>query len=895
MTTAADDHSAMPPRPVNVVPHTHWDREWYAPFQHFRARLVELLDGLLPRLEADPSFRHFLLDGQLAVVDDYLAVRPAERARLSRLVAEGRLAIGPWYTLPDEFLVSGETLVRNLQLGLRRAATLGGAMGVGYLPDMFGHIAQMPQLLRLFGMTDAVVWRGVPAELNGTGFDWEAPDGSTVRAQYLPGGYGAGAAMPLDPTRFLARIEGWIDRFAELLGDEPVLWMNGSDHRLPQAGLPAAIGGANALAAGRVELRISSLPEHLATVRRDGLPRWHGELRSGARANLLMGVISNRTDVRVAAARAELAIEQLAEPVATAWLPADRWPGALLEEAWLALCHNAAHDSVGACSDDEVVATVLDRYAQARQIGEAIVGSALRHVAGHLAHNGPVVLNPSPVPRGGLVTVRFPGAEPWPGAQPLNTEPPAEQLAELPLTQALAVYPEVISWTDGVHGVDVDLDEDTAVVTVHLDSPGGRTAPTYAAIEAALVAAGVQGAHTVRATVRRPAVHTALVHVAAVPALGWCPATPPVRTPLPAPPPVVAGARTLANGLVTVEVAADGTFAVDGVAGLGRLVDGGDRGDTYNYCPPEADRFVDEPVAVDVDVAERGPLRGRLLVHATYSWPAGVSPDGRQRVGDIPVEVHTALELHAGENFLRVTVELDNRGADHRLRAHFPLPRRATTSHAECAFAVVERGLHAEGGPTEEPLATFPSRRFVRAGGLTIAHLGLHEYELIDLDERGQTAGTLALTLLRATGALSRGPMPTRPLPAGPAIALHGAQCPGLHRLRYALAVGDVDPDALVTDAFVPLLVANGTGDGDLPPVTSGLAVQGAMVSAVRRADDGQTEVRAVARRAGPLTIAGWEGRVVDLAGRDQGPFDGRIDLRSTQIVTLRIRPRAER
>src|SRR5687768_17383404 len=164
-------------RPVAIVPHTHWDREWYSPFQTFRLRLVDLLDEFLPRLEADESYAHFLLDGQMAVVDDYLEVRPEAEPTLQRLAAGGRLAMGPWYILMDEFLVSGETIVRNLQLGLARAASFGGASPIGYLPDMFGHVAQMPQLLRMAGMEHAVVWRGVPSAVDRTGFLWSAPDG----------------------------------------------------------------------------------------------------------------------------------------------------------------------------------------------------------------------------------------------------------------------------------------------------------------------------------------------------------------------------------------------------------------------------------------------------------------------------------------------------------------------------------------------------------------------------------------------------------------------------------------------------------------------------------------------------------------------------------------------
>ncbi|MGH9024713.1 MAG: alpha-mannosidase, partial [Acidimicrobiia bacterium] len=147
------------PTIVAIVPHTHWDREWYAPFQVFRARLVTLLDGLLPLLERDLSYAHFLLDGQTVVLDDYLEIRPDAAPTVQRLAASGRVSMGPWTVLPDEYMVSGETLVRNLQFGLARANEHGGALPVGYLPDMFGHVAQLPQVMRLAGLDHSVVWR----------------------------------------------------------------------------------------------------------------------------------------------------------------------------------------------------------------------------------------------------------------------------------------------------------------------------------------------------------------------------------------------------------------------------------------------------------------------------------------------------------------------------------------------------------------------------------------------------------------------------------------------------------------------------------------------------------------------------------------------------------------
>ena len=196
---------------VAIVPHTHWDREWYAPFQTFRVRLVALLDTLIPLLEQDLSYARFLLDGQTAVLDDYLAVRPEAAGRLARLAASGRVLVGRWMILMDEFMVSGETIVRNLQLGMARATALGGAMQVGYLPDMFGHVAHMPQVLRLAGLDHAVVWRGVPAAITETAFWWEAPDGITVRAEYLPVGYANGAYLPQDAEALVRRMRAHED------------------------------------------------------------------------------------------------------------------------------------------------------------------------------------------------------------------------------------------------------------------------------------------------------------------------------------------------------------------------------------------------------------------------------------------------------------------------------------------------------------------------------------------------------------------------------------------------------------------------------------------------------------------------------------------------------------
>lgn len=964
-------------RHVNVVPHTHWDREWYLPFQSFRLRLVDVLDDLLPRMQADPSYARFLLDGQLAVVDDYLAVRPEADETIRGLVGSGRLAVGPWYTLPDEFLVSGETLIRDLRLGLRVAARFGGAMTIGYLPDMFGHVAQMPQILRQFGFDQAVVWRGVPSAVDRSGFWWQAPDGSTVRAEYLPEGYGNGSELPDDAKALVRQLAEFEELWSDLLDDGPILWMNGTDHQAPQPWLGRVVAEANAIQ-DDYEIAVTSLPEHLATVAQTDLPTWQGELRSGARANLLMGVASNRVDVRQAAARAERALERLAEPLSALFLPPESWPARLLDEAWLGMIRNAAHDSVCACSVDEVCDAVLHRYAEATQIADGLTHRALRQLGQQIDYDGPIVVNPSARPRSGLVELTLPGEAVPPGTQPVHVRPAERVTLEGPASLVTAGAEE-IEWDRPIESFSLEADDGSVLLSAERHQGALITSAVRAALDA------VEHPGNVRLRVRQQPAVTVLAHVGDVPGYGWQAWPPPSPLAGDRPDPVpsaltssaspmlapedsgstptasvvrgdAAGRPTaegavgaaavvpdedgpgLDNGLVQVVVhPTDGTFSLNGHRGLGRLVDGGDCGDTYNWCPPADDTLVDFPDAVEVTVVESGPLRARLAIHAHYRWPErceGLT----HRVGEVAHAVVTTLELRVGEPFVRVEVQVDNHSRDHRLRAHFPLPEPAATSRAECAFAVVERGLAAEGGATEAPLATYPARRFVQAGGLTVVHDGVAEYELVGLDGVAQgsndgdvaelgpvalgdsndggagepAAHELALTLLRSSGMLSQGPMSTRPLPAGPLIPLEGSQLQRPVSFRYALAVdtsrvgsdevaraasASIDPYALADEVLVPLQVAQGRGAsgslgaaGALPLEGSLLMVHGAEVSAIRR-EGGGLRVRVVNPTPDTRTvmIEGRQGWLVDLRDRPLEPFDEQFDLRPWAIATLAL------
>jgi alpha-mannosidase len=388
------------PTLITLVPHTHWDREWYAPFDEFRGRLVAMMDTLIELGNA--GFPHFHLDGQTAMIDDYLAVRPEREADIRRLAEDGRLSAGPWVTQMDEFLVSGESHIRNLERGLARAGALGRALRVGYLPDQFGHIGQMPQILANEGIDRAVVWRGVPKEIDRTQFWWEAPDGSRVLTEYLAFGYSLGwdIEQQQDPEELAASLRRKAEHVAPFLASERMLITVGADHTGPDATLPERLAIADEHLQG-ITVRIGSLSDHLDARPNDAVPSWRGELRSSARAHLLPNVYSARIHQKRERGRVEALIERYAEPLASL-VPGFDWPAEELDRAWTLLLWNGAHDSACGCSHDQVARDVDARFAEARAIGEAIIARALEGLGSAMAESGILRFNPSPFDREGV-------------------------------------------------------------------------------------------------------------------------------------------------------------------------------------------------------------------------------------------------------------------------------------------------------------------------------------------------------------------------------------------------------------------------------------------------------------------------------------------------------------
>lgn len=908
---------------IVVVPHTHWDREWYEPFQRFRLRLVELLDEVLDTMEREPSY-HFTLDGQLACVDDYLEVRPEQRDRVAALVGSGRLAVGPWQILLDEFLCSGETIVRNLELGLAGAERLGGAMPVGYLPDMFGHIAQMPQILRRAGLEHACVYRGVPWEVTTDAFAWVAPDGTAIRTQYLPeGGYGNGAHLFSDVKGLAERAAGFVTAMREWHGPEgELLAMYGADHSAPVRGLPEMVA--------EIGARMDTLSGYITKFPSDpaDLPRIVGELRSHARANILPGVISIRPQLKQAMSRAERIVERYAEPFATLW--GGPWPGRYLDMAWRRLVEASGHDSITGCGVDATAQQVAARIAEAEHLGQAVRDMATARLAAAVPSDGVLVVNPTPRTRRAVVRVDVAGSEALVDAS--GAVVPVQTLAYLPtllLDEKMDDPAAVLNFVHGTelygqHIVGWEVLGDTLILTVAREPRG--------VFDPAPVREALDGVHYVRVEAEPRRVVAALVEVPPLGHTSLRPAPVDVAYGVEGPRgdfriglhhpscwlgsetatlPVRGDDKALDNGLLRVELTPDGTLSLiaeDGtvVHDAARLVETGDVGDTYNYAPPARDLMVSEPIVVEAVALLTGPLVASVLLRRVYRWPMwGEMIDGAperpapSRSEDAEeVVVDTLVELRAGEPFVRLRISFDNRCEDHRVRLHVPLPWRAGYSLADGQFAVVRRELTAEGGCGETPTPTFPASGWVVAGGVGALLQHTSEYELVDEGDE------LAITLMRSAGYLSRNHNPLRPEPAGPEIPTPAAQSRGPHTVALAL-MPFMGPWRRVQEAAEvyrhDLLVVPGLGDPtlDLPAPVAGLSVTGEDVWMTSlRTRDGWQELRLVALTSEPTTahVEGrfTQARLADLRGRPGEPLEvteGRFELplQPWEIATVQL------
>jgi alpha-mannosidase len=901
---------------VTLAAHTHWDREWYRTFQQFRYQLVQLMDQVLDILRSDSDYRCFMLDGQTIVIEDYLEVRPEREADLREFTQAGRLLIGPWHVLPDEFLVSGEALVRNLQLGSKISARFGGRMPIGYTPDPFGHISQLPQILRGVGIDTAVFRRGLADEP--TLLWWEAPDGSRVFTVYLRDGYDNAACLPDDPELFLRYLKRLVESLASHTPVAHVLLMHGTDHMLPVPALPRLLEVARQ-ALPDMRLHHGSLPAYVAAVRPkvpNSLPVVRGELYNAKRHHLVPGVWSTRMWIKQRNAAAQIALERYAEPLtAFAQVLGGLDQRAQLWVAWRLLIENHPHDSICGCSIDQVHEEMRPRFDQSQQVADLVSQESLAYLARQVDIQPLLEVTPEAAwPRADEVDY----STAWPTGWTVAVYNPVSGPASAPVEVKVPVLPPGYTYRlFDAHGREVAWEliqqpeaEFSQWVVPDAEMPAllaelaDCTVRRRAVQRSMFLRRGEEaelwlewgerdiaghdrlvnrlkealGKHPVRqCQVRAWAGGQACLRfqTSDAPGLGvglylirpW-PGRPKPETDTPL------AETEIENEFFRLTAEADGTLTLldkrvgRRFPGLNRFVDEGDRGDEYNLCPPARDQIVAAPAESPVVTAFDAGLRGQYLeVRQVYRLPVRLSPDRQARSSETAsVPIVSRAWLRPGMPRVDFETTVDNTAEDHRLRVFFPTSLAAAHTLAENAFDLVARDFDRSTDTTdwiEQPVATQPQHTFIlteeRGQGFLLANRGLPEVEAIR-DEAGRV--TFALTLLRCVGWLSRDDFPCRSGQAGPQMATPGAQMLGRWSFHYAV-VPYAERWAAVAQAHSftapPLAVCVPAEIGPLSLARPWLAVEpaGFLITAIKPVEHGAgVIVRGYNATEEPLEVA---------------------------------------
>ncbi|MBJ6362069.1 alpha-mannosidase [Paenibacillus sp. GCM10012307] len=793
-------------RTAHIISHTHWDREWYLPYEKHHVLLVKLVDTLLYKLDSDPGFKSFYLDGQTIILEDYLQVRPENKDRLEHYIREGRIVIGPWYILQDAFLTSSEANIRNLQIGHQDASRYGTIAKIGYFPDTFGNIGQAPQIMRQAGIDNAVFGRGVkPTGFNNTVSDseyessfseliWEGPDGSRVLGILFANWYCNGNEVPTDEAE---AAEFWARKLADAekyAGTGELLFMNGCDHQPIQQDLPTAIEVARKLYPD-TEFIHSNFADYLSALRKtlnQELSVVKGELRSQRTDGwgTLVNTASARVYLKQMNQLGQAMLEKIAEPLAAfAYSLGHEYPHHLFTYAWKTLMQNHPHDSICGCSVDEVHREMITRFDKSRHVAEAIIDEVKAVIADEVdttvfRQYGEdavpfVVYNTTGWTRSGIVEVEI----------DVERIYYREGLKRDEMSQRMYAV-DVTGWTLVNHEGTV-IPHTAVDLGLHFgyELPDDKFRQPYMS-------------RRVRLT----------FEVKQAPALGLA-AYALVRNASPAleaPASLIAGPQALENDHLRVEVAADGSFSLtDKRTGyvyrdLGVYENTGDIGNEYMYRQPDGEQaLTTKGLKASIRIQEDNPYRAAIEI--VHEWEVPASADelfevekreatrfrGRkaQRVAEmVPLTIRTVIAVTREGQGLEWKSTFNNQAKDHRVRALFPTDLEATVHHVDSIFEIAKR----DNVPAVEwvnPSNAQHQQAFVdvssNQAGLTVANLGLNEYEVLR-DGRN----TIAVTLLRAVAEM--GDWGVFPTPE--------AQCLGEH--SFSLLILPHNGDGAASGAY---------------------------------------------------------------------------------------------
>lgn len=783
----------MKKKKVMIISHSHWDREWYMAYEQHHMRLIELIDDLLELVETDPEFNSFHLDGQTIILDDYLQVRPEKRGILQKAISAGKLQIGPFYILQDDFLISAESNTRNMLIGFEESKKWGQPVLLGYFPDTFGNMGQTPQMMRQANLESAAFGRGVKP----IGFDnevlednhftsqysemhWQGPDGSEIFGLLFANWYSNGNEIPTEPK---AAKLFWQQKLADaekFASTNYLLMMNGVDHQPVQKDITAAIRLANELFP-EYEFVHSNFNEYLKVVKEElpqNLATVKGELTSQETDGwyTLANTASTRVYLKQWNTKVSRQLENIAEPLAAmAYEVTGKYPFDQLDYAWKTLLQNHPHDSICGCSVDDVHREMMTRFEKANEVGKYIADEALDQLIAAInptdfpENSKPfVVFNTTGMAKSGIAEIEvelerktFAQGAPQRLYRELKERPQSHYFV---VDQTGEKIPATVSLEEVLF--DYELPKDAfrvpfmkrfVKVALACDQMPPFSWQTFALVCEEGVSNKSQKPQAIKRIVSQ-------------------------------------NGRRLENDAVLVEITADGSLAItDKQSGkvfndLLTFEDAGDIGNEYIFKQPEKERAIySTGVSHEVEIIENSDICGKVRLTQQLMIPKSADEcleeeqkavvEFRHRKAKrskelIELTLTTTICVEGASKRVSFETCLDNQAKDHRLRVLFPTGLRVATHEADSIYEVVTRPNKVTDN-WENPTNPQHQHAFVNMHdstcGMTVSNFGLNEYEIVE--------GTICLTLLRCVGEL--GDWGYFPTPE--------AQCLGTHSFHYGI------------------------------------------------------------------------------------------------------------
>ena len=640
-------------RKVHVVPHSHWDREWYFTTSRSKVYLMKDLKDVLDTLESNPDFKYFMVDAQGSLLDDYIKWMPQDKDRITKLVKEKKLVIGPWYTQTDQLVISGESIVRNMYYGMKRCETFGGYMNVGYVPDSFGQSGNMPQIYKEFGIDDTLFWRGVSDDMvNRTDYNWRGDDGSVVFTTQIPFGYYIGGNIPEDPKQ---SEEFWQKECFEKAGGRSatkhIYFPNGFDQAPIRTNLPEIIKERNEKDPEN-EYVISCIEDYIKDVKSENpeLEEVSGELVIAKHMRIHKSIFSSRSDLKVMNTQIQNYVTNVMEPLLTlSYNLGNDYPHEAVGEIWKLLFENAAHDSIGSCISDTANEDVYVRYKQARDIAVNLVELHSRLIATSVKNDAEMtftLINTLPQKRNDTVVVKtyIPGGN-------------------------FAILDEKGNKVDYTVIESRDLTDYVLSQTIKLDPSRKFYVPSQV-LEA-----------------------TIAIKTSDVPAFGYVQYTLDTKGNSAK---NLEKKNTLENEFYAINVEEDGSLTITDkennvtYKNQGVLVENGDDGDSFNYSPPRKDLEVfsnKSECSVEVsgsDIYDQAVIKFNMVVPKDLEERA----EGKVSV-NLPITMTVALRKDS--KVIDFNVHVDNKGLSHRLCVLFDSQIVSSFNYADEQFGSIKR------------------------------------------------------------------------------------------------------------------------------------------------------------------------------------------------------------